>query len=75
MQKAKQILNILMGSLTGVFIAYGIYVIWNMKIHPEVYAMQSAPWYTSILLYGVVTLIVLIACLLLKVMLKHFARK
>lgn len=75
MQKAKQILNILMGSLTGVFIAYGIYVIWNMKIHPEVYAMQSAPWYTSILLYGVVTFIVLTACLLLKVMLKHFAKK
>lgn len=75
MKKANQILNTIMGAFVGVFIGHGIYVIWNFKTRPELYAMQSAPWYTSILVYGAFTLAVLAVCILLKVVLKHCTKK
>lgn len=75
MKKAKQIINIIMGTSVGVFIGHSIYVIWNLKTRPELYARQSAPWYISILVYGIFTLIVLVVCFLLKVILKYIAKK
>ena len=60
LKKLNHILNIVIGSFIGVFIGHGIYVYWDYKTHPDLYAMQSAPWYTSIFVYGVVTLIILV---------------
>ena len=56
-KKLNQITNITIGSFVGVFIGCGIYVFWDYKKHPDLYAMQSAPWYTSIFIYGIVMLI------------------
>lgn len=75
MKTAQKIINIIMGTFVGVFIGHGAYVVWNYKTHPELYAMQSAPWYTSILVYGVFTLVVLIIGVLLKIFLKHFTKR
>ena len=57
LKKLNQITNITIGSFVGVFIGCGIYVFWDYKKHPDLYAMQSAPWYTSIFVYGIVMLI------------------
>lgn len=59
----------------GVFIGHGIYVAWDFKTRPELYAMQSAPWYTSIFVYGIFTLVVLGVCLVTKVIIKHSIKK
>lgn len=75
MKKVNQILNIIMGTFIGVFIGHAIYVAWNFKNHPEFYAMQSAPWYTSILVYGVFTVILEVVCLLSKIFLKLWNNK
>ena len=48
MKKVNNVLNIIIGSFVGVFIGHGLYVLWNFKTRPELYAMQSAPWYTSL---------------------------
>ena len=69
------LLNIIMGSSIGVFIGHGIYVYWHYKKYPDLYAAQSAPWYTSILVYGVFTLIVLALCFILKIILKIMIQK
>ena len=45
--RLNRILNIIMGSVVGVFIGYGLYSVWDYKTHPGLYAMQSAPWDTS----------------------------
>lgn len=70
-ERINHILNILMWSLIGGFIGHGIYMYWDYKRHPELYAMESSPWYTGVLLYGGVTfvlvlLIVLIRCIIRK---------
>lgn len=61
-----RILNIVMGSFCGIFIGYGLYSFIDYRARPGPYAMQSAPWYTGTLLYGIVTAAVLLVCLLLK---------
>ena len=52
MKKLNHILNIIIGAFVGVFIGHGIYVYWDFKTHPDLYAVRSAPWYTSILVYA-----------------------
>lgn len=64
--KISHILNIIMGVVGGIFIGKTIYTIWDYKMHPKFYMMQSAPWYTSILVYGIATAAVLMVGIILK---------
>lgn len=70
LKKINRILNIIIGSFIGVFIGQGIYVLGDYKTHPDLYAMQSAPWYTSILVYGLFTIVVLIVGIIIKLIIR-----
>ena len=70
MKKQHHYLNNVIGALVGVFLGRCLYVFWNYLTRPELYAMQSESWYTSILVHGVVTLILLMVCLAIKTILK-----
>jgi ABC-type antimicrobial peptide transport system permease subunit len=70
MKRLNTILNTIMDAFIGGFIGHGIYVIWDFKTHPELYAIQSAPWYTSILVYGAFTIVVLLVCIVIKAIIK-----
>lgn len=65
-KKLDHTLNIMAGSFAGVFIGHGIYVFWDYKTHPGLYAMRSAPWYTSIFVWGIFTAVFLIITVILK---------
>lgn len=75
MKRLDTILNTIMGAVVGVFIGHGIYVVRDFKTRPELYAIQSAPWYTSILMYGAYTLVVLLICIAIKAIVKHKIKK
>lgn len=75
MKRLNAILNTIIGAFVGVFIGHGVYVVWNFKTRPELYAMQSAPWYTSILVYGAFTIVVLLICFVIKAIIKHKQKK
>ena len=75
MKKLNNILNVIIGAFAGVFFGHGICVVWNFKTRPELYAMQSAPWYTSILVYGAFTIVVLLICFVIKAIIKHKQKK
>ena len=47
MKKLNHALNIIIGAFVGLFIGYAIYVVWDYNAHPQLYAAQSAPWYTG----------------------------
>ncbi len=66
-KKLNQILNIIMGSLIGVFIGSGLYKYWHFQKYPDLYAMQSAPWFTGILVNGLLVLVLLAVCMIVKV--------
>lgn len=65
-KRLNNILNVVIGSSVGVFVGYAIYVRWEHGKYPDLYAMQSAPWYTSIVVYGLVTTIILLITMVLK---------
>lgn len=69
-KKVNNILTIIMGSSIGVFIGHSIYLFWDYRKYPDLYAMQSAPWYTSIFVYGIFTIIVLIVAIIIKRMIR-----
>ena len=71
MKKLNHMLNIIMGAVTGAFVGRGLYIAWSFKTRPELYAMHSAPWYTSILVDGIFVLAVLLICVVIKTILKH----
>ena len=66
LKQLDRILNIIIGAFVGVFIGHGIYVFWDFKTRPDLYVVRSAPWYTSILLYGIVTAILLLVAVIIK---------
>lgn len=70
LKKINSIINILMGSFIGIFIGTSISQYSRYKKHPELYAMQSAPWYLSIQLTGIALVILLIVSIVVKLMIR-----
>ncbi len=66
LRKLNCLLNIVIGSFIGGFIGFGIYKSWHFKTYPNLYVMQSAPWYTELLLDGVLVTAVVVVCIILK---------
>ena len=66
LRKLNCFFNIVIGSVIGVFIGFGIYKFWHFKTYPNLYAMQSAPWYTELLLDGALVAVVVVVCIILK---------
>ena len=68
-KKINQMLNIIMGSFIGMFIGSGLYKYWHFRKYPYLYVIQSAPWYTGILINGLLVLVLLAVCMIVKVIL------
>ena len=66
LRKLNCFFNIVIGSFIGVFIGFGIYKFWHFKTYPNLYVMQSAPWYTELLLDGAMVAVVVVVCIVLK---------
>ena len=75
LKRINELLNIIVGATVGVFVGHGLYVYGRYRKYPELYAIQSAPWYTSILLYGGLTLVTVAVCAILKVILGRRAQR
>ena len=75
MKRLDTILNTIMAAFVGVFIGHAIYVVWDFQTHQQLYAMQSAPWYTSILMSGGFTLAILLVCIIIKAIANHNTKK
>ena len=71
LKRLNMFLNTIIGAFIGVFIGHGVYVFYDFKTHPNLYAMQSAPWYTSILLYGIVTAVILLVAIIVKLSIRQ----
>lgn len=73
LRRINQLLNIVIGSSVGVFIGRGIYEYCYFKKHPDLYAMQAIPWYFGVLIYGVIALITVVVCFVLKVVVQKIS--
>lgn len=43
----------LTGSIIGIYAGYCLATYINYRRHPQLYALQSAPWYTELILAGI----------------------
>jgi len=64
MKKLYYALRILAGCSVGVFLGSSCYTVWHYNTYPGLYAMQSAPWYGSILIQGGLTAVTLLIAFL-----------
>jgi len=74
LKKLNTILNFIMVTFMGLFISSSIYRYYDYISHPDLYEVQSAPWYTSIQIQGLATLIIMIIAIILKVIVKRKIR-
>ena len=52
MKKWERFFDILSGTGVGLFLGKLLYLLWHTRAYPELYAMQSAPWYAALLVPG-----------------------
>ena len=76
MKKWNRILNAIMITAVSVTIVrFIVDYVDLMILRPEVYAIRSAPWYVGGLVYGIITLVLLLACFVIKAIIKHKQKK
>lgn len=75
LMKFNKILNIVMGTSFGVFLGHLIYNFVDYKEHRVLYELQSAPWYTSSIIYALATLGIVFIAIVIKVILLISSRK
>lgn len=71
MKKLYHILKMVLWSFIGIFIESAIYQYCDYKAHPGLYAMQSAPWYLSIQIRGIFTVMIVTAILIVMRIIKN----
>lgn len=71
LEKINSMLNVISCSSIGVYIGHTIYEYWHYRKYPGLYALQSAPWYTSVLVYGAFTVVVLLVVTALKYIIRR----
>lgn len=75
LKKINMVLNIIISSFVGVFLGHTIFVCYNYKARPDLYAMQSSPWYTSILIYGMAASVFIIIAVGIKLIIRAKLKK
>ena len=71
MKRLYSTLKIFLGCLIGLFAGSSLYRCRDYAQRPELYAMDSAPWYCQILLTGALTAVIAAILLIVLKMLKR----
>ena len=69
--RVNQILNTVISCSVGIFIGHGLTVFRDYQKYHDLYTMQSAPWYSSILTYGIFTAVIVVIGLMIKGVIAH----
>lgn len=69
--RINQIMNIIICSSVGIFIGHGLTVFTDYRRYHDLYAMQSSPWYGSIITYGIFTAVIVVIALIIKAVVVH----
>ena len=64
-------LNGFIGTCLGVFMSSSIYKYYDFKTHPDLYVINSEPWYTSIEIQAMLTAIICVVALVIKYLIKR----
>lgn len=59
MKKLYSILKVVLYCVISIFLGSSLYKYYDYKIHPDLYEIQSAPWYLSIQISAVFTIFII----------------
>lgn len=66
MKRFNKTINVTMVALIFAYVVRIIYAVCRLIFNPEYYMVTSAPWYTGIIVDGIVVAIALLICALCK---------
>lgn len=75
MKKWERFFAILEGTAIGLFLGKLLYLLWHTRAYPELYAMQSAPWYVALLVPGAGMVLALLIAGIGKAVLRRRAKR
>ena len=71
LKKLNTFLNIVIGLSLGSLIGYCVYTFNSHLKNPDIYATYSAPWYTGIIIYGMLTTALILISIAIKYAIKN----
>ena len=71
LKKVNFVMNLAICAIVGAFAGYGVCVCWDRFSRPDFYAVQSAPWYTGILVNGLIAAAALAAAVIVKLIIRR----
>ncbi len=71
LKKLNYHLNMIIRSFVACTIGLSISQYMDYRKYPALYAMRAEPWYTSIIVYCGVTIIVVLVCVVIKIIAKQ----
>ena len=69
-RKLDTLMNCMIIGFAAGFVYECVYTVWDYKTHPEFYAVNSAPWYTTLVLFGGIVALVIAAGMLVKFLIR-----
>ena len=73
--KINRTLTLVIVAFLGAFIGHSLYLTLDYHARPALYAMNSAPWYTAILVTGVLTALIALTLLFAKWIVQYLRKK
>lgn len=70
LKKVNTFINMLMVTFPVIFAVSAVLKYSDYKSHPDLYAAQSAPWYLNIQITGILLVIILIVCVVIKLLIR-----
>ena len=70
-QRIKLATQIIWWCVSGAFVIYSVWKAVDFRMNPDKYAIYSAPWYTDIVIYGIIAGIIFIACFVIGIYVGH----
>ena len=74
----KTAIKILWAAVIAMIVFVIALLIWSyadFKMHPEKRGMESAPWYTTAMIWGMIVAVLVIACIIAIAVLRHKLNK
>lgn len=75
MKKFDRIMAAVMSVTGGAYLVYVIWQLWDRHARPEFYAVNSAPWYTSMELIGLIAAGLIALEMVVYMALRRFAER
>ncbi len=74
LEKINRVLTIAIRFIISIFVVGSAYRVFHYMFYPELYMVYSAPWYTSIIIYAVISALIIMVLYVAKLIIKNMIK-